>query len=65
MPIYSKLKYVKPLEKSYVEYKLTLGKEYYCKMVHVTGPQYMIWDDLRKPIIISGRMRKQFFKGVI
>jgi len=65
MPIYSKLRYVKIAEGWSFRHTLTLNKEYPCKMVHPAGPQYMIWDDLRKPVVISGRTRKKFFKGVI
>ena len=64
MPIYRALKYIKNGE-GYVSYSLTINKEYKCKMIHPIGPQYLIKDDKGSNVIVSGRMRKRFFKGII
>lgn len=64
MPIYTKLKYIKNGE-GYTSYHLTINKEYRCKMIHPLGPQYLIKDDRGNNVIVSGRMRKRFFKGII
>lgn len=65
MPTYTKLKYIKDGEGYIRPYVLTVNKEYKCRVVHPVGPQYLIKDDKGDTLIVSGRMRKRFFKGII
>lgn len=63
MPVYTKLKYIKDGEGYIRPYVLTIDKEYKCIGIHKTS--YIIKDDNYKTVIVSGRMRKRFFKGII
>ena len=63
MPIYTKLRYITKADG--YSFTLTINKEYKCKMIHPLGPQYLIKDDKNSNVIVSGRMRRRFFKGII